>query len=182
MTDEEDRATMFSDFVHLTETLLLESKIANGQHFIDDQDLWFEMRRYRESKPHRHAGGVVFHGSVEKRLGLGESNDLVKLAFNFAFAHAQNRAIKKNVFPSGEFRVKTSSDLEQTSNPAIQHSAACRGPGDTRENLQQRRFTRPITADNADDLSRSHLETDIFEGPDRICRAVLAITKATQWC
>src|SRR2546430_3183591 len=46
VADEKDRAPLACYFAHLSQTLFLKLKIANGQHFVDNQDFRLEMRRH----------------------------------------------------------------------------------------------------------------------------------------
>ena len=41
--------------LHLAEALLLELRVADRQHLVDDQDLRLQVRRDRERQPHIHA-------------------------------------------------------------------------------------------------------------------------------
>ena len=70
----------------LPEALLLELRVADGEHFVDDQDLRLEVRRDRERQPHVHAGGVALDRRVEELLDLGERDDLVELAADLGAA------------------------------------------------------------------------------------------------
>ena len=55
VADEQDRAAVAADVAHLAEALLLERGVADGEHFVDDQDLGLEVRGHRERQPHVHA-------------------------------------------------------------------------------------------------------------------------------
>ena len=73
-------------FVHLAQAFLLERRVADGQHLVDDQDLRLEVRRHGEGQPHVHAAGVALDRRVEELLDLGEGDDLVELAADLAAA------------------------------------------------------------------------------------------------
>ena len=68
------------DVVHLAEALLLEARVADRQHLVDDQDLGLEVRGDGEREPHVHAARVVLHRRVDEPLDLRERDDLVELA------------------------------------------------------------------------------------------------------
>ena len=70
----------FGDVLHLAQALLLERGVADGEHFVDDQDLRLQVGGHRESQPHVHPAGVALDRRVEELLDLGEVDDLVELA------------------------------------------------------------------------------------------------------
>ena len=55
------------------------SRIADGEHLVDDQDLRLQVRRHGEREPHVHPERVPLHRRVEVLLDLGERDDLVEL-------------------------------------------------------------------------------------------------------
>ena len=55
MTDENDRAPMPGHVLHLSDTLLLESSVADSQHLVDNEDFWIQVRCHGKGEPHYHA-------------------------------------------------------------------------------------------------------------------------------
>ena len=55
----------------------------------------------------------MLHWRIEKPLDLGKSNYLVELPFNLLFLHSKDRAVKINVFASGQLRMKAGAYFEQ---------------------------------------------------------------------
>ena len=70
------------DVAHFPEALLLERGVADGEHFVDEQDLGLEMRGDRERQPQVHAARVALDRRVEEPLDLREGDDLVELALD----------------------------------------------------------------------------------------------------
>ena len=60
--------------------LPLERAVADGEHFVDQQDFRLQVRGDGERQPHVHAAGVALHRGVDELLDLGEVDDLVELA------------------------------------------------------------------------------------------------------
>ena len=58
--------------VEHVEALLLEGRVADGQHLVDQQDVRVDLDRHRERQPDVHAGGVVLELEVLELLELGE--------------------------------------------------------------------------------------------------------------
>ena len=70
-----------ADVVHLARgTCCWNSRVADGEHLVDEQDLRLEVRGDREREPHVHPARVALHRRVEEPLDLGELDDLVELA------------------------------------------------------------------------------------------------------
>ncbi len=77
---EEDRAARRRDVAHLAEALLLELRVADGEHLVDEQDLGLEVGGDGEREPHVHAARVALDRGVEEPLDAGEVDDGVELA------------------------------------------------------------------------------------------------------
>jgi hypothetical protein len=60
-----------------------------------------------EPKTDIHAAAVTLYWSVEEFLDFREGDDLVKFVFYLQAAHAEDRAVQKDVFPVCEFGVKS---------------------------------------------------------------------------
>ena len=78
-------STVLPDFTSLSmraRHLLLELRVADRQHLVDDEDLAIHVGRDRERQPHVHAAGIVLHRRVDERLDLGERHDLVESALD----------------------------------------------------------------------------------------------------
>jgi hypothetical protein len=53
---EQHGAAATAHFVHFAQAFLLEFRVAHRQHFVDDEDVGFEVRGDGEREPHIHAG------------------------------------------------------------------------------------------------------------------------------
>jgi hypothetical protein len=62
---------------HLAEAFLLERGVADGENFVDDEDVT-EVRGHGKREPHVHARGVAFHGRIEESAHARELDDLVE--------------------------------------------------------------------------------------------------------
>ena len=75
VTDKQHRPTLSGDALHLTETLLLERRVTDREHFVDDQDLRLEVGGDGERKSHVHAARVALDGSVQE-LPISEKSTI----------------------------------------------------------------------------------------------------------
>jgi hypothetical protein len=55
VADEEDRSTFACHVAHSAQALLLEGRVADGEHLVDQQDLWLEVRRHSKCQAKVHA-------------------------------------------------------------------------------------------------------------------------------
>ena len=76
---------------------MLKNGIAHGEGFVDDQDLRHHADRGREGEPYVHAAAVSFDRRINKLLNFSERDDLVKLRFDFAPRHAEDRTVEIDV-------------------------------------------------------------------------------------
>src|SRR6266481_3204679 len=51
---------------HFPEALALKFDVADGEDFIHQKNLGFEVRGNREGEPHKHATGIMLHRSVNE--------------------------------------------------------------------------------------------------------------------
>lgn len=131
------------------------------------------MRRNCKSEPHEHATRIAFNRRVEELFHAGKIDDGVELLLDFAASHAQNRAVKKNVFASGQFEVKTGANFQQRTDAPEQIDVAARGPRDVGQNFKQRRFSCPVAPDDADHIAVRDVKIHIFQSPERFARRLL---------
>src|SRR5262249_34937662 len=150
--------TGLADLAHASETFALKRHVADGQDFVDDQDLRFQMSGDGKGEADVHAARVAFHRRIEKGADLGELEDLVELALNLLAPHAEDGAVEKDVFAACEFGVKAGADLEQAAHAAAQADFADSWLGDAGEDFQERRFAGAVAPDDADDFAASNVE------------------------
>src|SRR5204863_6154928 len=99
--NEQDCPAALAHFIHLPETLLLESHVTYGQHLIDHQDFGVQVSGNRKSKPDVHAAGITLNGSVEKSVNFRKSDNLIEFGDDLGLAHAEDCSVQKNVFSTG---------------------------------------------------------------------------------
>src|SRR5687768_5746416 len=137
MTHEQNGPSLKRNRTDLPQALLLKRCIANRQHFVDDQNVRFEVRRDCKCQPHVHAARITFDRSVDKLVELCESHDLVELPRDLGPLHSQHGAVEKDVFAASKFRMKTGSYLEQTRRCAVDLNPAFSWLRDSREYFQE---------------------------------------------
>ena len=108
---------------------------------------------------------IALHRRVEKFLDLGEGDDLVEFSRDLRSAHAEDRAVEKDVLATGQFRVKAGADLEQAADAAAQPHPALGRLGDAAEDLEQRALAGAVAADDADDLALLDFEAHVLQRP-----------------
>src|SRR6476620_4679685 len=166
MTDEENRPALTVNLFHLTDTFLLKFAVADGKHFVDHKNFRIQMRRYCERKTDIHSTGVSLYRRINEFLHSGKINYLIKLRANLGLGHPQNRAVEKNVFASGQFRVKARAYFQQTGDASLHpHFPACRR-SHTRENLQHRALPRAVPANDPENFPLLDLERHLAKSPD----------------
>ena len=168
------------DILHLAKTLLLELRVAHGEHLVHDKDLRLEVGRHREGEPHIHAAAVALHRRVEKPVDLGEGHDLIELAFDLQPAHPKDRAVEEDVLAAGEFRVEAGAHLQQAGHPTAQADAAGGGLGNAAEQLEKGGLARAVAADDADHLAALDFQAEIPQRPELLGFAALLAGLRTQ--
>src|SRR4051812_24082923 len=127
MRHEYDRCATTTEFFEPLVTLLLERSVANGENFINDQNVRFNMRRDGESEARVHSRGIPLHRRIDELANPREIDDRIQLARNFGTLHPEDRALQIQVFPAGQVKVETGRNLDQRSDsPAGPAAALCR--------------------------------------------------------
>ena len=112
MGDEDEGSAVFDDFFHALHALELKLRVANREHFVDDQDFRLEECSNRECQPHIHPARIAFNGRVDKLFETSESHNVIKLSFYFSAVHAEDGAIEKDVVPASKLGMKTCPHFE----------------------------------------------------------------------
>src|SRR6266576_4755358 len=166
MRDEDDCASCAGDIAHLAEAFFLEIYVADGQDFIDEENLRLEVSSDSEGQADVHAGRVVLYGGVNEFFELGEGYDFVELALDFALAHAEDGAGEKRVFVAGQLGMKAGADFEERPAAAVNLRPTSGGTGDARADFQKSGFASAVAADEAEDFAVFHFEGDVFQSPE----------------
>ena len=91
---------LLRNFLHFAEALLLKFEVADGQHFVHEQNFGLEMRGHGKRQPHLHSRAEMLQRRIDETFDLGEIDDLVELAVDFSLAHPENRAAQVDIFAS----------------------------------------------------------------------------------
>ena len=78
MRDEQDRLAAAPELGELVEALVREAFVADGEHFVDEQDVGVDVNGDGEAEAHVHPGRVRLHRRVDELGELGELDDLVE--------------------------------------------------------------------------------------------------------
>src|SRR5262249_52180188 len=148
MRDENNRPTFSPQRPHSIKTLPLEGHVADGQHFVQKQNLGLQMGSDRKPQPDVHSGGVPLDRYVDELLNLRELDDTVELSPDLASSHAQDRSTQLNVFPAGQLRMEPRPDLDQRRRPPIDRDLSGRRRRDACQQLQYRALAGTIGAND----------------------------------
>src|SRR5690606_33600002 len=154
VADEQDGAAGPGDIRRFAEALLLKRVIADGEHFVDHQNLLVQMRGDGEGKAHIHTGGVALYRRIDEFFDLRKGDDLVETLIDLLLSHAEDRAVQINIFPPAELLVEARADFEQGRGAATDNRPPLRRRGDLGEYLQQRRLSASVLSDESHDLAR----------------------------
>src|SRR5205814_2213127 len=72
---EQHRSSAAPQVFHNAQTLFLKSGVSYGEHFVYDQNIGIQMRRYRKAKSQAHSRGVPLDGRINKAIHAGKIND-----------------------------------------------------------------------------------------------------------
>ena len=169
VADEQHGAPLaLPHLAHLPQALVLERLIADGQHFVHQQDVGVEMRRDGEGEPHRHPARVALDRHVEERLDAGELDDLVEPLPDLGAAHSDERAVEEDVLAAGELRMESGPHLEQRADAPVDVDVAGGRRGHAGDHLEQRALARAVATDEPDDLPLADLARHVAQRPEAV--------------
>src|SRR5690348_2930700 len=166
MADENDGAAATGGFVHLTEAFFLKSEIADGKHFVHEQNLRFEMCSDGKSQPRLHARAVMLQRRIQKFGYIGKRDNFLEFAGDFPAPHAENCAVQKNIFTPGQLGMKSGADFEQTAERTANFGPANRRLCYSGQNFQQSGLAGAVAANHTDDFAGLNLKGDVAQGPN----------------
>jgi hypothetical protein len=112
MGDKEDGFSLLLEVEEALEAFGLETGVAYGEGFVDDEDFREGVDGDGEGEADEHAAGVGAYGLVDEFADVGVLDDLgfdVLIPFRL---DALDGGIEDDVFPSGEVGVEAGAEFE----------------------------------------------------------------------
>ena len=165
MADENDGPPRARDVAHFAEALFLEIDVADGEHFIDEQNFRLEMRGHGKRQPHVHPARIMFHRRIDEFFQLRERHNLIELALDLLLVHPQDRAAQERVFPARQLRMKSGAHFEQRPDAPVNLRPARGRLRNPRKDFQQRGLARAVPPDQAKHFPFIHLQETRLSAP-----------------
>jgi len=108
----EDCFALLLKLNHSLVALFPERRIANREHFVDEEDVHLSVHCHGESKPSKHTRRIMLHLSVNEMADLRELENISKSCVCFVLCHAENGRVEIDVFPTSEIWVESGTDLQ----------------------------------------------------------------------
>jgi hypothetical protein len=143
----------------------LERLVADRERFVDDENVGVGMGANGKSQSRHHAGRVILYLLIEKRTDSGKLGDRRKPPLHLVAFKPENRAADPRIFASCQRAVEAGAKRQDRRNAAMHLDAAGCRRGDAADDLQKRRLTGAVAADNADALALANFEAHIVEHP-----------------
>ena len=91
-----------------------------------------------------HAAGIVLDRDIEKSFHFDKGDNFIKFTFDLGLAHAEDRAVQEDIFPSGKLGMKAHTNFQQTSHTAFDGNSSRCWLRNTAQYFQQGRSPRAI--------------------------------------
>src|SRR5882672_7194405 len=163
--NKEDRAAATTEPIHGVEAFALEARVADGQNFINDENIRIEVRGHGKAQAQAHAGRVALDRCIQELCYAGKFHHGVHLGGDLAVFHAQYGAVQINVLAAGEFFVKAGAHFEKRGDAARNVNFTGSGVGDFGQHFEKRAFSGAIAPDDAHDFTGIDTKRDIAQGP-----------------
>ena len=169
--DEQDRLSRILECAEPAEALLLEPGVANGQRLVDDQHLRVDVESGGERNAHEHARRMRFHRLFEELADVGEGLDVRHPVHDLHSRETHDRAVEDDVFTGGQVRIESRAELQERRHLAGHAHRSRRRLQDGGDDLEQRRLSRAVHAEDADGVAAADGEADVAERPEFMVEA-----------
>ena len=171
---QQDGLAAAFEFRELVETLVGETLVADGQHFIDQEHVRIDVNRHRKPQAHVHARRVRLHGRVDEVLEFGKFNDLIEAGVDFTLGQAQHDAVDEDVLAAGDLGMKSRAEFNQGRDAPLDLHGAARRLGNAGHELQRGALPRSVSADDGEGRSLRHRKRHVVERLEGLFRLELS--------
>jgi hypothetical protein len=110
--------------LHPTEALLLTFGVPYREDLVNDQNLAVKMSGNGETETNRHAAAITLDRCIDVLLATTELDNLIEMLGDFMPTHPEDGSVEVDVFSASQFRVKSSTNLQQTRDPPFGKNSA----------------------------------------------------------
>ncbi len=150
------------------EAFLLEEDVADGERFVDDEDVGAHGGGDGEGEAHLHAAGVGAHGLVEVGADVGEVDDAVHLAGDGGGVEAAELGGGPGVVAAAELVVEAKAEFEQRGDATLDLDLAGGGVRGAGDEFEQGALAGAVDADDAERLARFDAEVEVAQHPGEL--------------
>ena len=161
--DENDRLALRAQLVEHREALLLERRVTDREHLVDQQYVGVRLHHGREGKPHLHAGRVVLELEVDEGLELGELDHVIEAGPCLARTQAHHHRIDRHVLGGGQVGIEPDPQLDERCQPARDPDTARVDAVDACEALEQGALPGAVATEDAEELALHDPKRDVLE-------------------
>src|SRR6266566_2443858 len=94
------------ELVDARQTLLLESRVAHSQDFVNQQDVLVNLHGNSKPKADDHTTGVLLDWRINKLPQFGKIQDLFLTCLDFPLGQPQQQAVQNNILSARQIRMK----------------------------------------------------------------------------
>ena len=168
--DEDDRFPPRLELLDLPHALVLERLVADGEHFVDEEDVGIHGDGDGEAEPHVHARRVGLHRAVDEDLETGEGHDLVEALPDLGPGEPEEDPVDVDVLPARELGMEAGPQLDEGGDAPGDGHRAQGGLEDAADDLEEGRLAGAVRADDPDHAPAWKHEAHVAERPHLLAR------------
>lgn len=142
-------------------TFFLEGSVANGENFIEDENITLGANSNGKGEADLHAGGVIFEFLVHKIFEFGEFDDIIIHGGDFGVTEAKHGTIEIDVFATSELHVEADAKFDEGDEIAIDDDLTAAGVVDAGEDFEKGGFAGAVATNNADKFTFFDVEANV---------------------
>src|SRR5262245_41119914 len=175
MGDKNDRLAVVDKASDRRGTALLKIGVTDCEDFVEQQDVWVEIRRYRKPQSHVHAGRVVLDRDVYEVLETRILEDVAVYAFDLRLRQPLNGRVQKDVFTPSELGVEPDPEFDHRRNSrrACHQNPPGGRPVNGGDEFQQGALAGSVSPHQTDSFSVIDAKRDVLQRPEFLDRLAL---------
>ena len=164
--DEEHGDFALAQFFEFADAAVGEDGIADGQRFVNDQNVRIDMDCGGKCQPHIHAARIFLDRAVHEFADFRKRFDEGRLARFRARPMPMISPLMKTFSRPREFGVEARAEFQQRRDAPARHNPSRGGLQDAADDLQQRALAAAVGSHQAEHFAAFDAEADVAQRPE----------------
>lgn len=163
---DEEEGVGGAEGVDFVEAFLPELEIADGEDFVEDEEVGEKVDGDGEAEADFHTGAVDLDGGVNESAEVGKGDDGGGEAVDVGGSGAEKGGVEGDVVAAGHFGVEAGAEFDHATGTAGDLDRADVGAKAVENDFEEGAFTGAVKADDAEAFAAAEGEVDVVQSPE----------------